>query len=192
MQGAERLARFGTDDEIHSNRRTSLAIIPWAEEDPTQLDGHPTGNDGPRACLSADCPIRYAHFPWRLVRARASARSSASGTSTTPAIIRWAGAARIAVATPTAAAERIDYRTGEIRWSTPRYGANAGLLTTAGNILFGPAASGIGAYNAATRELLWASRIGSVTNGPITDELDDLQYVVAGAGTRLVTFVLNE
>jgi alcohol dehydrogenase (cytochrome c) len=30
-----------------------------------------------------------------------------------------------------------------------------------------------------------------VTNGPITYELDGLQYVIAGAGSRLVAFVLN-
>jgi hypothetical protein len=28
------------------SRFLSLAIIPWAEEDPTHLDRHPTGNDG--------------------------------------------------------------------------------------------------------------------------------------------------
>ncbi len=38
----------------------------------------------------------------------------------------------------------IDYRTGKIRWSVPRYGGNSGLLTTAGNVLFGSGASGLG------------------------------------------------
>ena len=87
----------------------------------------------------------------------------------------------------------IDYKTGAIRWSIPRYGGNSGLLSTAGNVLFGSAAGGIGAYNAATGEALWNSRLGnSVTNGPITYQLDGLQYVVAGAGSRLVAFVLNQ
>ena len=86
----------------------------------------------------------------------------------------------------------IEYETGRIRSSIPRYGANCGLLSTAGNLLFGPAASGIGAYDATTGEPLWTSRIGNVTNGPITYELDGFQYVVAGAGTRLVAFVLND
>jgi hypothetical protein len=31
-----------------------------------------------------------------------------------------------------------------------------------------------------------------VTNGLITYELDGLQYVIAGAGARLVAFVLNQ
>src|SRR4030095_4612662 len=76
----------------------------------------------------------------------------------------------------------IDYKTGEIRWSIPRYGGNTGLLSTAGNVVFGSAASGIGAYNATTGAPLWNSRIGGVTNGPITYELDGKQYVVAAGG----------
>ncbi len=85
----------------------------------------------------------------------------------------------------------IDYRTGKIRWSVPRYGGNSGLLTTAGNVLFGSGANGLAAYNATTGEPLWDSRIGNVTNGPITYELDGRQYVIAGAGARLAAFVLN-
>ncbi len=87
----------------------------------------------------------------------------------------------------------IDYKTGKIRWSMPRYGGNSGLLTTAGNVLFNAAAGGFGAYNATTGEPLWNARLGtSVSNGPITYELDGLQYVIAGAGDRLVAFVLNQ
>ena len=48
-------------------------------------------------------------------------------------------------------------------------------------------------YNATTGDPLWNARVGgTVTNGPITYELDGLQYVVAGAGSRLVAFVLNQ
>ena len=86
----------------------------------------------------------------------------------------------------------IDYKTGRIRWSIPRYGPNSGLLSTAGNVIFGSGASGLAAYNATTGEALWDSRIGGVSNGPITYELDGRQYVVAGAGTRLAAFVMNE
>jgi alcohol dehydrogenase (cytochrome c) len=85
----------------------------------------------------------------------------------------------------------IDYKTGQIKWSIPRYGGNSGLLSTAGNVVFGSAASGLGAYNATTGEPLWNSRVGGISNGPITYELDGKQYVVAGAGSRLVAFVLN-
>jgi alcohol dehydrogenase (cytochrome c) len=86
----------------------------------------------------------------------------------------------------------IDYRTGKIRWSIPRYGPSSGLLSTAGNVLFGSGASGLAAYNATTGEPLWNSRIGGITNGPITYELDGLQYVIAGAGNRVAAFVLNQ
>ncbi len=48
----------------------------------------------------------------------------------------------------------IDYRTGKIRWSVPRYGGNSGLLTTAGNVLFGSGANGLAAYNATTGDRL--------------------------------------
>ena len=34
--------------------------------------------------------------------------------------------------------------------------------------------------------------MGSVTNGPITYELDGKQYVVAAAGSRFVAYVLQE
>jgi alcohol dehydrogenase (cytochrome c) len=86
----------------------------------------------------------------------------------------------------------IDYQTGKIRWSVPRYGGNSGLLSTAGNIIFGSGAQGIAAFNATTGEALWDSRIGTVSNGPITYELDGRQYVVVAAGSRLAAYVLNE
>ncbi|AMY11520.1 Quinohemoprotein ethanol dehydrogenase type-1 precursor [Luteitalea pratensis] len=85
----------------------------------------------------------------------------------------------------------IDYRTGKVRWSVPRYGGNSGLLSTAGNVVFGSGGNGLAAFNATTGEALWDSRIGNVTNGPITYELDGRQYVIAGAGGRLAAFVLN-
>ena len=85
----------------------------------------------------------------------------------------------------------VDYQTGKIRWSVPRYGGSSGLLATAGNLVFGSGSNGLEAYNATTGAALWSARIGSVTNGPITYELDGLQYVVAAAGSRLVAFVMN-
>ena len=86
----------------------------------------------------------------------------------------------------------IDVRTGKVRWSVPRYGPNSGLLSTAGNVVFGAGSGGLQAYHATTGEALWHSRIGGLSNGPITYELDGLQYVVVGAGNRLAAFVLNE
>ena len=86
----------------------------------------------------------------------------------------------------------IDYQTGKVRWAVPRYGPNSGLLSTGGNLVFGSGSGGLQAYNATTGDALWHSRIGGISNGPITFELDGLQYVVAAAGPRLAAFVMNE
>ena len=86
----------------------------------------------------------------------------------------------------------IDYQTGKVKWkhawdAVPR----AGILTTAGNVLFTGGSGGLEALNATTGEPLWHARIGSVGNGPMTYELDGQQYVIAAAGTQLFAFVLN-
>jgi alcohol dehydrogenase (cytochrome c) len=86
----------------------------------------------------------------------------------------------------------IDYKTGKIAWSVPRYGSNSGLLSTAGGVVFGSGSGGLQAYRATNGEALWHSRIGDISNGPITYELDGLQYVIAASGSRLAAFVLNE
>jgi alcohol dehydrogenase (cytochrome c) len=40
---------------------------------------------------------------------------------------------------------------------------------------------------------LWQARLGSsVTNGPISYQLDGLQYLIVGAGDTLWAFVMNE
>jgi alcohol dehydrogenase (cytochrome c) len=86
----------------------------------------------------------------------------------------------------------IDVRTGKIRWATPRFGGGGGLMTTAGNLVFGGASGGLQAFNATTGEPLWVAKVGNVSNGPMTYLLDDRQYVVAGVGNRLFAFVYNE
>jgi alcohol dehydrogenase (cytochrome c) len=91
--------------------------------------------------------------------------------------------------------QAIDYKTGKVRW-THKWDANArsGLLSTAGNLLFaGGASSDLVALNATTGDALWQARLNaSVSNGPITYELDGLQYVIAGAGDTLWAMVLNQ
>ena len=48
------------------------------------------------------------------------------------------------------------------------------------------------ALNATTGDPLWhAGSNASVTNGPITYELDGQQYVIVGAGDTLWAFVMN-
>ncbi len=91
--------------------------------------------------------------------------------------------------------QAIDYKTGKVRW-THKWEGNAGrsgIVTTAGNVLFtGGPSNDLVALNAATGDALWHSTLGgSISNGPITYELDGRQYVVAAAGDTLWTFVLN-
>src|SRR6185369_1604001 len=69
----------------------------------------------------------------------------------------------------------------------------SGLLSTAGNLLFaGDASANFVAFNATTGETLWHSRLhASITNAPITYELDGVPYVVVGAGDSLYAFALT-
>jgi acido-empty-quinoprotein group A len=91
--------------------------------------------------------------------------------------------------------QAIDYKTGKVRW-THRWEGNVrtGLVSTAGNVLFaGGPSNDIVALDARTGQPLWHAVLnGTITNGPITYELDGLQYVVAAAGDTLWSFVLNE
>jgi alcohol dehydrogenase (cytochrome c) len=105
----------------------------------------------------------------------------------------WAGNDR--GGSSTASLRAIDYKTGKIRWNHewPSAGGRSGILTTAGNLLFtGDTTANLVAFNAATGAIIWHAGLeGIVTNGPITYELDGLQYVVAAAGDTLYSFVLR-
>jgi Glucose dehydrogenase len=91
--------------------------------------------------------------------------------------------------------QALDYKTGKIKWSHKweTAGVRSGVLSTAGNLVFaGDPADNLVALNAATGQALWHANLGSaVSNGPITYELDGLQYLVVGAGDRLFAFVMN-
>ncbi len=67
------------------------------------------------------------------------------------------------------------------------------MLSTAGNVLFaGDAQSNFVAFDAAKGVPLWHAGLhASITNGPITYELDGTQYVVVGAGDSLYAFALR-
>jgi len=92
--------------------------------------------------------------------------------------------------------QALDYHTGKVRWThkweTP--GIRGGLLSTAGNLVFaGDPSSNFIALNATNGEPLWHANLGkSVTNGAISYELDDRQYVVVGAGDKMFAFVMNQ
>jgi alcohol dehydrogenase (cytochrome c) len=90
--------------------------------------------------------------------------------------------------------QAIDYKTGKVKWSHKWEGnPRSGLLTTAGGVLFsGGASSDLVALDAKTGDALWQARLNnSVSNGPITYELDGLQYVVVAAGDTLWAMVMN-
>jgi alcohol dehydrogenase (cytochrome c) len=93
--------------------------------------------------------------------------------------------------------QAIDYRTGKISWShkwpSPTGGTRSGLLSTAGKLLFaGDNSTNLVALDPATGTPLWhAGMHTGLTNGPMTYELDGVQYVVAGAGDSLYAFALG-
>lgn len=86
----------------------------------------------------------------------------------------------------------IDYKTGQPRWTHDIGGTGAGILTTAGNILFtGDSSAHFIAMDAATGKTLWHAALASNQgNGAITYNLDGRQYVVVGAGDTLYAFAL--
>jgi acido-empty-quinoprotein group A len=98
--------------------------------------------------------------------------------------------------------QAIDYQTGKIVWShelgdqAPGSSgpAIAGLLVTAGDLLFtGDASGNLLALDPATGKTLWHVNVGDVvTNGPMTYELQGKQYVTIAAGSQLFAFTLPE
>jgi alcohol dehydrogenase (cytochrome c) len=87
----------------------------------------------------------------------------------------------------------LDYRTGKPRWRFNWDGSAAtrsGMLATAGNLLFaGDAVGNFVAFDAADGRPLWHAGLhASVTNGPITYQLDGIQFVVVAANDTLYAF----
>jgi alcohol dehydrogenase (cytochrome c) len=88
--------------------------------------------------------------------------------------------------------EALDYQTGKIRWSHDIGGMGAGLLSTAGGLVFaGDSSKHVLALDAHDGRTLWhASMSGNQMNGAITYELDGKQYVVVGGGDSLNAYAL--
>jgi alcohol dehydrogenase (cytochrome c) len=92
--------------------------------------------------------------------------------------------------------QAIDYKTGRIRWShrwpSGGPGVRSGLLSTAGGLLFAADTnSNLVALDATSGVALWHAALHApMTNGPITFELGDSQYVVIGAGDTLYAFTI--
>jgi alcohol dehydrogenase (cytochrome c) len=85
----------------------------------------------------------------------------------------------------------IDPKTAAIAWRHKLYGGATGLLTTAGRLLFAGDGSGnFVAFDPATGNPRWHSRIGAVSNAPQTYMLDGRQYVLVAAGDTLMAYAL--
>lgn len=88
----------------------------------------------------------------------------------------------------------LDYKTGKVVWQHPWRTPTgpAGILTTAGDLLFTGNGNYLIAFDAATGKTLWhAGLTAPLSNGPTTWLLDGKQYVLAAAGDALYAFVLN-
>ena len=85
----------------------------------------------------------------------------------------------------------IDYRTGNIVWRKKVNGGSAGLLSTAGGVLFVSNGQNVEAWDAATGKGLWYSQIGGLQSPPETFMLDGKQHVLVSSGGSLYMFVLN-
>jgi alcohol dehydrogenase (cytochrome c) len=87
----------------------------------------------------------------------------------------------------------IDFKTGKVKWTHKwEDGGRSGLLSTAGKLLFAGDGSGnLVALDSTSGNPLWHANLGnSVTNGPITYELDGTQYLVVAAGDTLFGFAM--
>jgi alcohol dehydrogenase (cytochrome c) len=92
--------------------------------------------------------------------------------------------------------QAIDVKTGNIKWSHKWQGAGgrSGLMSSAGNLVFaGDTSNNFVALDAKTGDPLWHANLGaSVSNAPISYELDGKQLVIVGAGDSLFAFTINE
>jgi alcohol dehydrogenase (cytochrome c) len=83
----------------------------------------------------------------------------------------------------------IDYKTGKVVWR--QKGGGAGLLSTAGGVLFVSNGQNVEAWDALTGKPLWYSQIGPLQAPPETFMLDGKQHVLFVANSSLYMFVLN-
>jgi alcohol dehydrogenase (cytochrome c) len=85
----------------------------------------------------------------------------------------------------------IDYRTGNIVWRKELNGGSAGLLTTAGGLLFLSNPPNVEAWDAKTGNGLWYSQIGGLNSPPETFKLDGKQHFLFNTQNGVFVFVLN-
>lgn len=92
--------------------------------------------------------------------------------------------------------DALNYKDGKLAWQhvyPHESGERAGILTTAGHLLFtGDTAGNLIAYNPANGTILWHyHQLGAVSNGPETFLLNGKQYLVVAAGRFLYAYTLN-
>jgi alcohol dehydrogenase (cytochrome c) len=87
----------------------------------------------------------------------------------------------------------IDYKTGRVAWRKPITGGGvgAGLLATAGGLLFAGDGNGnFMALDSRDGKPLWHTRIGNGSNAPETYLVDGKQHVLIAVGDTLYAFTL--
>ena len=91
----------------------------------------------------------------------------------------------------TTSSSAIDYRTGKATWKHkyPGGGSGAGMLVTAGDVLFtGDGSGNFVAFDATNGKILWHTRIGNISNAPQTYMVDGRQHVLVAVGDTLYAF----
>ena len=89
----------------------------------------------------------------------------------------------------------IDPKTGQAKWKFQMYDVtDAGILTTAGDVLFTGGREGyFHALDARTGTVLWKAALGgAVMSAPVTYSVDGKQYVIVNSGNVMATFGLRE
>jgi alcohol dehydrogenase (cytochrome c) len=96
----------------------------------------------------------------------------------------------------TAAVKAIDVKTGRVRWQAKRPPRRttvemAGLLSTAGKLVFGGDLETLFAWDAENGSELWSfSTGGQIAAAPMTYEVSGRQYIAVATGRSIVTFAL--
>ena len=89
----------------------------------------------------------------------------------------------------------IDPKTGQTKWKFQMYDVtDAGILTTAGDVLFTGGREGyFHALDARSGTELWKANLGgAIMSAPVTYSVDGKQYVIVNSGNVMATFGLRE
>ena len=91
------------------------------------------------------------------------------------------------------AVRAIEVATGQLRWEYKLHEVpHAGLMTTAGGLVFGSAGTSFFALDAQKGDLLWRFETGgNISANPISYEAGGKQYVVIASGHALLVFGLE-